>query len=94
MAGRPVKMARKAGELEAQALELAGQTYLAAPTQYHGDVNRQDTLGVAWAAAINATMAASIALENLGDLLREKAGIMELGPAARMLADDSEDAAQ
>ena len=87
MPGRPLKMAKKVAELEEQAMGLSADVLLTMPAQYRERPDFKDALNVAWNAAVEATMLASIKLEELGDLLRQKAGITEPGPAAETLAD-------
>ena len=48
-------------------------------------------LNRAWNSAERAAMCAFIELERLGDLLRQKAGIAERGPAAEFFADNRND---
>jgi len=89
MPGRPKMMALKVGKLEEQATALAAEMFMVQPAMYRGNRQSEDPLRRAWNAAVDATMLASIKLEELGDLLRKKAGITEPGPAAKTLADDA-----
>jgi hypothetical protein len=83
-------MAKKCAAFEEQAVQLAGEVYLATPTQYRVQPDPVDPLNRAWNVAAHATLLAVIVLEQLGNLLRAKAGIIEPGPTARFFADGLE----
>ena len=89
MPGRPRTMAKKISKIEEQVTAAAAELFVVEPRQYRESRQSEDPLGRAWNAAVDATMLASIKLEELGDLLRKKAGITEPGPAAKILADDA-----
>ncbi len=78
MPGRPKTMARKVTELEERALVLEGDMAELIPDQYleHADCGA-DPLGLAqaWRNASDAALNAYCALAELGDILRNKAGI-------------------
>jgi len=86
-------MARKVGGLEEQAIHLSAELYLLIPARHRDRPDPNQPLNSAWNRAVAVTMKASVALEQLGDLLRDKAGIIEPGPTARFLRDREEDAA-
>jgi len=84
MAGRPKTMARRVGQLEEVGQALACEVLEAAPRQYldgYPDKPPVGAIGQAWVEAAETAVAASIALERLGGLLRARAGITEPGPA-------------
>ena len=93
MAGRPKMMAKRVTELEAQGLELSRRVFEFCPKKSM----KGDPICEAWDAVVGTTMNASIELQQLGDLLREKAGITEPGPVQQfdeeILAMQSESAA-
>ena len=84
-------MAARVTELEEQAILLCGEIYVLRPRQYF-DRPTPDALCYAWNVAARSTMQTAVALENLGDLLRAKAGISGPGPFAMFVRDDDEDA--
>ena len=88
MAGTPKKMAGQVAELEEVAFGLAADVFVLAPTQYRKR-ETNDELGTAWNVCIEATMKVMNAMENLGDLLRAKAGIAGSGPIAESVAEYS-----
>jgi hypothetical protein len=53
MAGRPKLMAKRVGELEACAVELSGETFLACPQQYI-EKPTNDPICMQWNAAVAA----------------------------------------
>ena len=78
MPGRPKTMAKKVTELEERAMVLEGDLAELIPGQY---VKRDNCgpdplgLGQAWRNASDAALNAYCALAELGDILRNKAGI-------------------
>ena len=92
MAGRSLKMARTATELEDQAFCLSAEVFFATPKNYI-DKPIDHPVCQAWRSAVKATMLASIATERLADMLRAKAGITGPGPVQEFLGEqaDSED---
>ena len=75
MAGRRKMMAAKVGTLEERTVALAGDMFLTIPAQYREHPNAADALNTMWNCALQATLLASMAMEELADLLRKRAGI-------------------
>ena len=92
MAGRPRKMASKAAEFEGQAIQLSAEVFLTIPQQYRNKPNSKDPICQAWNLCMETTMSASVACEQLGDLLRAKAGITEPGPTKALLSNPPDEA--
>ena len=90
MAGQPRRTAERVTDLEARSLELMLDTANIAPEHYREKPNEQDALCMAWNDAASQTSIALFALADLGDLVRQKAGITELGPWARCVAEVEE----
>lgn len=80
MAGRPKTMARKITELEARALQLAQDYFELMPKMYRDQVNPQDPINQSWNKTLDQVMGLLKAIEQLGDLYRAKAGILDPGP--------------
>jgi hypothetical protein len=80
MAGRPKKMANSVGPLEVRAFELTDAIYQIAPEQYLEDAKPSDPMGMAWRQVIEAAIHLWTCIGDLGDELRQKAGIEGDGP--------------
>ncbi len=83
MAGRPIKMAEKVTALEAKMSEVFRLFLDCLPDQYS---NRRptDPLGQAWNDTMNAFDEAEEYLEELAEMLREKAGVTWEATKARI----------
>ena len=90
MAGQPHRTAKRVTDLEARSLQLMLDTAKIAPEHYREKPDEQDALCMAWNDAASQTSIALFALADLGDLVREKAGITEPGPWARCVAEVEE----
>ncbi len=88
MPGRPRTTAKKFAELEEHAVRLVGELFLLVPRAYVERPDVRDPTNAAWNAAIHEAMKTTIALEQLGDILRAKAGITERGVIAEFFSDD------
>ena len=93
MAGQPHRTAKRVTDLEARSLQLMFDTSRFAPEHYRKKPNDHDPLNKAWNGAVDRTTDTLFALADLGDLVRQKAGITELGPWARCVAESEESAA-
>jgi hypothetical protein len=93
MPGRPKMMAKRVTELEEVGLGLALDMFSLVPRQYLDQPNRDDPLNRSWNLVVNVLIQATVVLEQLGDLVRAKAGITEAGPCAKLLRVDEEAAA-
>lgn len=85
MAGRPLKMAERVARFEQRGMELYHDMIAAAPLQYieNEDYANMDQLCKAWQRAYEQSRLTALALEELGNLLRSKAGIgPNMGPWA------------
>ena len=91
MAGQPHRTAKRVTDLEARSLQLMLDTAKIAPEHYREKPDEQDALCMAWNDAASQTSIALFALADLGDLVREKAGITEPGPVARHIAEKEKD---
>lgn len=74
MAGRPTKKAEKITALEAQMTEVCKDFLEYLPEQYSNQ-RPSDPLGQAWNDTMNAISNAEDRLEDLGEMLRDKAGV-------------------
>ena len=100
MPGRPKKKMKEIQPLEDAAADIYDKVESLAPrwiTKKHFGVRRgsepeppTNDLEAAWVRAVDATAEAGIAMEELGDLLREEAGITEPGPVEQTMADDDD----
>ncbi len=88
MAGSPTRTKRRVEGFERLSIELSFGVVNAAPKRFVEPwppepkkmTNPRDALYSLWLSAVAQTMMATIALEQLGDHLREKAGNGEVGP--------------
>lgn len=87
MAGRPKKLAEKVEALEFTALVLAYDTFSTRPEMDLEQADSSNPICVAWKNAVASALWASIHLDELGDLLRNRAGINEPGPFERISAE-------
>ncbi len=92
MAGRILTTLRKVEEVEKAAAELSWQVYAMVPQQYMTRPDGRDPICVAWVTAVEKVMVAGVAMQQLGDALREKAKVRRPGPAAVFLGDAPEPA--
>ncbi len=81
MAGRPRKMAEKVTRLEDEAVRLMHHLWVTMPLYYRDRRDLTDPVSRGWYWTLDATEQATLAIAHLGDMLREKAGITEPGPA-------------
>ena len=94
MAGRPKTMAKRVTALEDRALQLTIDLFKIVPLQYLDHPNDGDPFNRAWNEATDATRTAMCKLEDLGALVREKAGITVLGPIASWRDERKKEAAE
>ena len=84
MAGRPLKQAKTVLDFENKNLDLEIDFFIATPDIYR-DPNRKigpnDHVSKAWNAANKAVFWANQMIAHLGDVMRNRAGIDEPGPA-------------
>lgn len=85
---RPRTTARRCNELEELAVRLIGGLCLLVPPAYVRWSDLRDPTNAAWNAAIHEAMWVTIALEQLGNMLRAKAGFTERGVIAEFFSDD------
>ena len=83
MAGRPVKMAEKITALESKLSEVM-RLFLGYIPSAYGNKRPDDPLGQAWNDAMNALVEAQEHLEELGEMLRNKAGTIWEETTARI----------
>ena len=84
MAGRPTRMAERVAKLEVRAFELQEDLRRAAPQQYlERSSCGTDPLGLcaAWNNAVETSEDAYYAVEELADILRDRAGIDKWAPS-------------
>lgn len=86
MASNPKRMVRKVEELEQQAVRLSMEMFVTIPAVYR-ERPTADAVCVAWTKALDAATWVEIALEELGNLLRTKAGINRLSPFEELRAE-------
>ena len=89
MPGRPRTMLKKVDRLEVASWELADGVFQAIPGQYRTRPSNGDFIAESWKTALGAAIHAWMMFADLGDALREKAGIPGDGPTAgcRLLRD-------
>ena len=87
MAGRPRTMAKRVTALEDRALQLTDDLLKIVPSQYLGHPNDGDPFNAAWNRAVDRVHDSMYAFAGLGNLVREKAGIVEPGPVALFWAE-------
>ena len=84
-------MAKRVTALEERALQLTIDLLKIAPTQYRDHRNDGDPFNAAWNKAVDLAHDSLFAIADLGNLVREKAGITETGPVARHIAEKEKD---
>ena len=84
-------MAKRVTALEDRVLQLTRDLFKIAPQQYLDHPNDRDPLNMAWNKAVDRTHDSMYAVVDLGNLVREKAGITEPGPVARHIAEKEKD---
>ena len=89
MPGTPKRQLKAVEQLEAEAFGLAAGLRLVMPARYAEtpDIDASDEIHLTWAGTYSAVMHAMAFIEQLGDRLRAKAGISEVGPITRLRAD-------
>lgn len=87
-------MAKKVTIAEQMAVNLFEEMLRICPEHYDHRTGRYDRLGDAWRAAVDSAAHALRSVEELGNLVREKAGITAPGPARAALDRNNEAAAQ
>lgn len=75
MPGKPRKMLKRFEDIEQRASGVCVDLNSLMPEVYRERPNERDPLGQSWAAARDAVINLSDALDTLGDLLRAKAGV-------------------
>ena len=86
MPGRPRTMLRRVERLEVAAYELANAVFQTIPEQYRPRRNDDDYIAEMWREALDAAIGAWGRTADLGEALREKAGIPGYGPTVEMPA--------
>ena len=80
-------MAKRVTALEDRALQLTLDLFKIALSQYLDHPNDDEPFNAAWNKAVDRTHDLMYAVAELGNLVREKAGIVELGSCARHRAE-------
>ena len=75
MAGNPKRMFSKFTAIDSRLTEAVVALRELTPDQYRPRANERDPLGLAWTKAYGASIELSTAMDDLGDLLRVKAGV-------------------
>ena len=83
-------MAKRVTALEDRALQLTDDLLKIVPSQYLGHPNDGDPFNAAWNRAVDRVYDSLFAIADLGNLVREKAGITEPGPVARLVEKEKE----
>ena len=83
MAGRPKTMAKRVDCLEVAAFQLVDAILQTIPEQYQADFEKGDLVGQAWNESYNTAADLWMAIGDLGELLRKKAGIKGEGPTEK-----------
>ncbi len=82
MAGRPRTMVNRVERFEVAAFALADAIFQSIPQQYRHGYEAGDWIGESWNEGLKAAVRLWTTVEDLGDLVREKAGIERDGPTA------------